>query len=157
MAGLNSEKLYRATFICQYGLFCCMALVSLRLFCKHLGNLEEFFGQRDYRPPPPRQKIARTLMAVDLSFRGSKFLQYPTAVSYMFGKNRIAGLFTERLFISNACHNLLKESMPSYSLLHCYFCSSRKRYRLFFLNYLYLFSKVISCNNQFSCQQNTWR
>ena len=36
-------------------------------------------------------------------------------------------LFTERLFISNACHNLLKESMPSYSLLHCYFCISRKR------------------------------
>ena len=27
----------------------------------------------------------------------------------------------------------------------------------FFVNYLYLFSKVISCNNQFSCQQNTWR
>ena len=39
----------------------------------------------------------------------------------MFGKNRIAGLFTDRLFISNACHNLLKESMPSYPLLHCYF------------------------------------
>ena len=26
----------------------------------------------------------------------------------MFGKNRIAGLFTEHLFIGNACHNLLK-------------------------------------------------
>ena len=51
LAGLNSEKLYRATFICQYGLFCCMALVSFRLFCKNLGNLEEFFGQMDYRPP----------------------------------------------------------------------------------------------------------
>ena len=23
LAGINSEKLYRATFICQYGLFCC--------------------------------------------------------------------------------------------------------------------------------------
>ena len=60
LAGLDSEKLYRATFICQYGLFCCMALVSFRLFSKNLGNLEEFFGQMDYRPP--WQKIARTPM-----------------------------------------------------------------------------------------------
>ena len=28
-----------------------MALVSFRLFSKNLGNLEEFFGQMDYRPP----------------------------------------------------------------------------------------------------------
>ena len=28
-----------------------MALVSVRLFCKHLGNLQEFFGQMVYRPP----------------------------------------------------------------------------------------------------------
>ena len=37
-----------------------MALVSFRLFCKNLGNLQEFFGQMDYRPP--WQKIARTPM-----------------------------------------------------------------------------------------------
>ena len=37
-----------------------MALVSSRLFCKNLGNLEEFFGQMVYRPPWP--KIARTPM-----------------------------------------------------------------------------------------------
>ena len=30
---------------------CCMALVSFRPFCKNLGNLQEFFGQMDYRPP----------------------------------------------------------------------------------------------------------
>ena len=35
-----------------------MALVSFRLFCKNLGNLQEFFGQMVYRPPSP--KIART-------------------------------------------------------------------------------------------------
>ena len=29
-----------------------MALVSSRLFCKNLGNLQEFFGQMVYRPPP---------------------------------------------------------------------------------------------------------
>ena len=28
-----------------------MVLVSVRLFCKNLGNLQEFFGQMVYRPP----------------------------------------------------------------------------------------------------------
>ena len=39
-----------------------MALVSVRLFCKNLGNLQEFFGQMVYRPP--WQKIARTPMVM---------------------------------------------------------------------------------------------
>ena len=38
-----------------------MALVSFRLICKNLGNLQEFFGQIVY-PPPPRPKITRTPM-----------------------------------------------------------------------------------------------
>ena len=60
--GIDPEKLYRATFIRQYGLCCCnMALVSFRLFCKNLGHLREFFGQTVYRPP--WQKISRTPMA----------------------------------------------------------------------------------------------
>ena len=33
-----------------------MALVSVRLFCKNLGNLQEFFGQMVYPPPPPLAK-----------------------------------------------------------------------------------------------------
>ena len=37
-----------------------MALVSSRLFCKNLGNLQEFFGQMVYRSPWP--KIAHTPM-----------------------------------------------------------------------------------------------
>ena len=41
-----------------------MALVSFRLFCKNLGNLQEFFGQMVY-PPPPRPKIAPTPMGAD--------------------------------------------------------------------------------------------
>ena len=36
------------------------ALVSVRLFCKNLGNLKTFFGQMVYRPP--WQKITRTPM-----------------------------------------------------------------------------------------------
>ena len=40
------------------------ALASVGLFCKNLGNLQNFFGQMVYRPPaPPWQKIARTPMA----------------------------------------------------------------------------------------------
>ena len=43
-----------------------MALVSFRLFCKNLGNLQAFFGQMDYRPR--WQKIARTPMSsIDVS------------------------------------------------------------------------------------------
>ena len=38
------------------------ALVSVRLFCKNLGNLQKFFGQMVYRPP--WQKIARTPMVL---------------------------------------------------------------------------------------------
>ena len=50
--GIDPEKPYRATFICQDGLCCCnMALISFRLFRKHLGNLRDFFGQMVYRPP----------------------------------------------------------------------------------------------------------
>ena len=40
-----------------------MALVSVRLFCKNLGNLQEFFGQMVYRPS--WLKIARTPMDRD--------------------------------------------------------------------------------------------
>ena len=43
-----------------------MALVSVRLFCKNLGNLQEFFGQMVYRPP--WQKIARTPVLLEWKF-----------------------------------------------------------------------------------------
>ena len=59
--GIDPEKPYRATFICQDGLCCCnMALISFRLFRKNLGNLRDFFGQMVYRPP--WQKNSRTPM-----------------------------------------------------------------------------------------------
>ena len=43
-----------------------MALVSFRLFCKNLCNLQEFFGQMVYRPPSP--KIVRTPMLISIFF-----------------------------------------------------------------------------------------
>ena len=49
-----------------------MALVSVRLFCKNLGNLQEFFGQMVYRPP--WQKIPRTPMAQALVFHYQRLL-----------------------------------------------------------------------------------
>ena len=59
--GIDPEKLYRATFICQDGLCCCnMALISFRLFRKNLGNLRDVFGIMVYRPP--WQEISRTPM-----------------------------------------------------------------------------------------------
>ena len=53
---IDPEKLlqYRATFICQYGLCCCIVWPSFLVDCtvrKNLGNLREFFGQIVYRPP----------------------------------------------------------------------------------------------------------
>ena len=61
--GIDPEKLYRATFMRQYGLCCCnMALISFRLFRKNVGNLRDVFGQMVYRPPSPWQKIPRTPM-----------------------------------------------------------------------------------------------
>ena len=44
-----------------------MGLVSFLLFCKNLGNLQEFFVQMVYRPPWP--KIARTPMEREVSVR----------------------------------------------------------------------------------------
>ena len=34
-------------------------VVSFRLFCKNLGNLQEFFEQMVYRPPPGRKLPVR--------------------------------------------------------------------------------------------------
>ena len=41
------------------------ALVSVRLFCKNLGNLQKFFGQMVY-PPPPRAKNSPYAYKVNL-------------------------------------------------------------------------------------------
>ena len=50
--GIDPEKLYQATFICQYGLCCCnMTLVSFQLFHKILGNLQDFFWAKGLPPP----------------------------------------------------------------------------------------------------------
>ena len=48
---------YARTALC-----CCnMALISFRLFRKHLGNLRVFFGQMVYRPPWPKSSHTRMI------------------------------------------------------------------------------------------------
>ena len=41
-----------------------MGLVSFLLFRKNLGNLQEFFGQMVYRPPPGRKLPVRLCLEV---------------------------------------------------------------------------------------------
>ena len=68
LAGVDREKLYRGTFICQDGLCCC----SFRLFCENLGNLHEFFGQMVYRPPWPNCPYAYGLHCTCTCFTAIK-------------------------------------------------------------------------------------
>ena len=51
-----------------------MSLVSFLLFCKNLGNLQQFFGQMVYRPPWP--KIARTPMNITLKDLGQNKIEH---------------------------------------------------------------------------------
>ena len=62
LAGIDSEKLYRATFICQYGLFCCMALVSFRLF--------SVLGKWITAPPGKKLPVRLWLQFTYISVRG---------------------------------------------------------------------------------------
>ena len=58
-----------------------MALVSVRLFCKNLGNLQECFGKWFTPPPPLPQKIACTPMHIITSLwvvLGAYFKPYNT-------------------------------------------------------------------------------
>ena len=52
LASIDLEKLYRATFICQFGLCCCIIwpLFLFDCFVK-IGQLARIFGQLAYRLP----------------------------------------------------------------------------------------------------------
>ena len=64
LAGIDSEKLYRATFICQYGLCCCIVSPSFLFDCfvKIWATCKNFLGE--WFTAPPWQKIARTPMHI---------------------------------------------------------------------------------------------
>ena len=62
LGAIDPEKLlqYRATFICQYGLCCCIVWPSFLFDCtfrKNLANLREFFWANGLPPPPPGKKF----------------------------------------------------------------------------------------------------
>ena len=67
------------------------ALVSVRLFCKNLGNLQKFFEQMVYRPPG--QKIARTPMVVN----EDKSVWEPTQLLDWLGITRNSALGTLKI------------------------------------------------------------
>ena len=74
--GIDPEKLYRATFIRQYGLCCCnMALVSFQLFCKTLGHLREFFWANGL-PPPLAKNFPYAYLCVYMIVENEKCLCY---------------------------------------------------------------------------------
>ena len=80
--GIDPEKLYRATFIRQYGLCCCnMALVSFQLFCKNLGHLRDFFWANGLPPPRPGKKFPVRLCLSALTSRFLRTLQQNRAQS----------------------------------------------------------------------------
>ena len=53
LAGIDSEKLYRATFICQYGLCCCIVWPSFLFDCfvKIWATCKNFLGKWITAPP----------------------------------------------------------------------------------------------------------
>ena len=62
LAGIDPEKLYRATFIGQYGLCCCIVWPSFLFDCfVKFGQLARIFWANGL-PPPPWPKTARTPM-----------------------------------------------------------------------------------------------
>ena len=54
-AGIDPEKLYRATFICQYGLCCCIVWPSFQFDCfvNIWATCKNFLGKWFTAPPPP--------------------------------------------------------------------------------------------------------
>ena len=88
---------------------------------------------------------------------GSNFICYANIThgsNCMLGNNRIAGLFTV-LFISNACHSLLQQPKPFILSFFATFVQAENCTEYCSVLFIY-FLKVISCNNRFNCQQNTW-
>ena len=53
LAGIDPEKLYRGTFICQYGLCCCIVWPSLLFVCfaKIWATCKNFLGKLFTAPP----------------------------------------------------------------------------------------------------------
>ena len=55
LAGIDPEKLYRGTFMYQYGLCCCIVWPSF----KNLGNLQKFYLGKWFTAPPGRKLPVR--------------------------------------------------------------------------------------------------
>ena len=76
LAGIDPEKLYRGTFICQDGLCCCIVWPSFLFDCfvKIWATCMNFLGKWFTAPPWP--KIARTSMHEGHSTQHSKYIYH---------------------------------------------------------------------------------
>ena len=65
LAGINPEKLYRGTFICQYGLCCYIAWPPFLFDCfvKIWATFKNFLGKWFTSPPPSGRKLPVRLWA----------------------------------------------------------------------------------------------
>ena len=91
-------KTVSSHFICQYDLCCCIVWPSFVFDC-FVNNLQEFFGQMDYRPP--WQKIARTPM-----FRGSfRYSWFTHLSSFKCEQMAISSLGSRRLEVMGTRKN----------------------------------------------------
>ena len=59
LAGIDPEKLYRATFICQYGLCCCIIWPSFLFdrFVKNWATCKNFLGKWFTAPPGKKMPV----------------------------------------------------------------------------------------------------
>ena len=82
-----------------------MALVSFRLFCKNLGNLQDFAGQMVPSPPVPPswQKIARMPMY-------SNYTNYTNYSNYTNYTNYTSNTLTTPTKPTKLCHTTLNTS-----------------------------------------------
>ena len=116
--GIDPEKLYRATFICQDGLCCChMALISFRLFRKNLGNFRYVLGK--WFTAPPWQKISPTPMFLLSSLLHHQYISIvfpPPSVHF----HCLPSSITAFLLSSLLDHHYISIVFPPPSLhIHC--------------------------------------
>ena len=66
LAGIDPERLYQATFICQYDLCCCIIRPSFfsDCFVKNRATWKNFLAKWFTPPPPPQQNIVRIPMEI---------------------------------------------------------------------------------------------
>ena len=103
LAGIDPEKLYRGTFICQYGLCCCIVWPSFLFVCfvKNWATCKYFLGKWFTPPPLPRgQKLPVRLSPSTQTFLGVSS-RVPALLTSAYGQKhfqlRVVKLWKSRI------------------------------------------------------------